>query len=94
MLHPDDRERVIAANARSTATGEPFDEDYRIVRDDGRVVWLHSRSTLIRDDDGRPLFWHGVAIDVSVQRHTEASLRDLEERYRRLAGRIEQAPRA
>ena len=91
MIHPEDRERVIAANARSIETGEPFDEDYRIVRDDGRVVWLRSRSTLIRDDDGRPLFWHGVAIDVTEQRRAEASLRDLEERYRRLAGRTGQA---
>jgi PAS domain S-box-containing protein len=91
MLHPEDRERVIAANARATATGEPFDEDYRIVRDDGGVVWLHSRSTLIRDDDGRPLFWHGLAIDVTEQRRAEASLRELEERYRQLEGLIARA---
>jgi PAS domain S-box-containing protein len=88
MLHPDDRQRVIAENARSERTGEPFDAEFRMVRDDGAVVWLHSRATLVRDEDGRPLFWHGVAQDVTSQRRTEATLRELEERYEALAGRV------
>jgi PAS domain S-box-containing protein len=88
MLHPDDRERVLGANVASEATGEPFDEEFRVVRDDGRVVWLHSRATLIHDDSGNPMFWHGVALDVTPQRNAEASLRELEERYRLLAGRV------
>lgn len=92
MLHPDDRERVIAENARSDATGEPFDAEFRVVRDDGEIVWLHSRATLVRDDRGKPLFWHGVAQDVSAQRRTEASLRDLQERYEALVGRAETPP--
>jgi PAS domain S-box-containing protein len=88
MLHPDDRERVLAANAESEATGQPFDEEFRVVRDDGEVVWLHSRATLVHDDSGNPMFWHGVALDVTSQRQAEASLRELEERYRLLAGRV------
>lgn len=88
MLHPDDRERVLAANADSEATDEPFDEEFRVVRDDGQVVWLHSRATLIHDEHGKPMFWHGVALDVTSQRNAEASLRELEERYRLLAGRV------
>jgi PAS domain S-box-containing protein len=88
MLHPDDRERVLAANAESEATGQPFDEEFRVVRDDGEVVWLHSRAILVHDDSGDPMFWHGVALDVTSQRQAEASLRDLEERYRLLAGRV------
>ncbi len=88
MLHPGDRERVLAANAESERSGEPFDEEFRVVRDDGEIVWLHSRATLIHDEQGNPMFWHGVALDVTSQRKAEASLRDLEERYRLLAGRV------
>ncbi|HZD16551.1 MAG TPA: PAS domain-containing protein, partial [Actinomycetota bacterium] len=88
MLHPEDRDRVLAANARAEGTGEPFDEEFRIVRDDGTVVWLHSRATLLRDPDGRPMFWHGVALDVTDQRKAEATLRELEARYPDLVGRV------
>ncbi len=70
-------------------TGEPFDEEFRIVRPDGKEAWLHSRATLVRDDDGTPVFWHGVALDVSAQRRTEESLRELEQRYERLRTRTE-----
>ncbi|HYG73196.1 MAG TPA: PAS domain-containing protein [Actinomycetota bacterium] len=88
MIHPDDRARVISANARSNQTGEPFDEEFRVVRHDGDVVWLHSRASLVRGADGEPSFWHGVALDVTAQRDVEASLRELEERYRTLSGRV------
>jgi PAS domain S-box-containing protein len=89
MLHPDDRDRVLAANARSDETGEPFDEEFRIVRPDGQIVWLHSRATLVRDEEGRAVFWHGVALDVTTQRLTEQSLRELEDRYGELRDRTE-----
>jgi PAS domain S-box-containing protein len=88
MLHPEDRERVLEANARSERTGEPFDDEFRVIRADGEVVWLHSRATLVRDESGSPEFWHGVALDVTSQRRAEASLRELEDRYRLLAGRV------
>jgi PAS domain S-box-containing protein len=87
MLHPDDRDRVLAANARTEESGEPFDEEYRVVAKDGRVVWLHSRATLVRDDGGRPRYWHGVALDVTEVRTAQDNLRVLEERYEDLAGR-------
>jgi PAS domain S-box-containing protein len=79
MLHPDDRDRVLAADDRSGETGEPFDCEFRIVRDDDTIAWVHSRATLVRDWDGTPLFWHGVAIDITAQREAEASIRELQE---------------
>jgi PAS domain S-box-containing protein len=76
-VHPEDRERVWAANARSEETGDPFNEEFRIVRPDGRVLWLDSRAVLVRDDEGRPRFWQGVAIDVTAHRELETRYRDL-----------------
>jgi PAS domain S-box-containing protein len=77
FVHPQDRDRVYAANARSEETGEPFNEEFRILRPDGRVVWLDSRAVLVRDDEGRPRFWQGVAIDVTAHRELESRYRDL-----------------
>jgi PAS domain S-box-containing protein len=77
LVHPDDRERVYAANARSEQTGQPFNEEFRIVRPDGRILWLDSRAVLVRDQEGRPRFWQGVAIDVTAHRELESRFRDL-----------------
>jgi PAS domain S-box-containing protein len=87
MLHPDDRERILEANALAERTGEPFDEEYRVIAKDGRVVWLHSRAVLVRDDAGAPRYWHGVALDVTDRKRAERTLREMEGRYRDLAGR-------
>ena len=81
LVHPEDRERVYTANARAEELGEAFNEEFRIIRPDGRVVWLDSRAVLVRDDEGRPRFWQGVAIDVTAHR-------ELESRYRDLAGMV------
>jgi PAS domain S-box-containing protein len=89
VLHPDDRDRVFAANVHSEETGETFDVEYRVFARDGHVVWFHSRGELVRDAAGRPLYWHGVALDITERKQTEESLRELEERYRSVVGRLE-----
>jgi PAS domain S-box-containing protein len=88
-LHPDDLERIRAANIRAESTGEAFDEEFRQITKDGEVRWMHDRSVLVRDDDGAPRFWHGVTIDITARKEAERNLRLLEERYRSL---VEQIP--
>jgi PAS domain S-box-containing protein len=87
-VHPGDRERVIEANVRSEETGEPFDQVYRRITKDGRVVWLHTRAVLVRNDDGSPRYWHGMSLDISERMRAEESLREMEDRYGNLAGRV------
>src|SRR5689334_10258798 len=64
MLHPEDRERVLAVSDATNETGEPFDVEYRIVTADGRVVWLHDHAVQVRGADGHGR-WHGVLQDVT-----------------------------
>lgn len=88
MLHPDDRERVARASDHADRTREPFDEEYRVFAKDDRMVWLHSQAVLVRDDAGRPRFWHGVALDITARKEAEGSLRELEDRYRAVLDRL------
>jgi PAS domain S-box-containing protein len=67
-VHEDDRARVEEADERSNATGEAFAAEYRMRGADGGVVWFHDESVLVRDEDGRPLFWQGVMLDITEQR--------------------------
>ena len=41
-------------------------------------MWVHDQARLVLDDDGRPVYWQGVLIDVTEQRRTQELERDLE----------------
>jgi len=88
-IHPNDRERVLAEDTRAQQTGEPFSSEYRMVRPDGRIVWLQDDAVLLRDGQGDPLYWQGVRFDVTDHKEAEMHLREAEQRYRTL---VEQIP--
>lgn len=89
MLHPDDRERVIAASAASDRDGTPFREEYRCVARDGRTVWVRDESVPVaRDGRGRPLRMQGVMYDITPQKEAEARLHEAEERFRTIVERV------
>jgi PAS domain S-box-containing protein len=88
LLHADDREIVLDRHDRHSRTGEPWNLEYRLIANDGRVVWVHDRGTLIRDLEGRPAAWHGVMIDVTAAHEAREMLRITnEELERRVAER-------
>jgi PAS domain S-box-containing protein len=88
ILHPDDREAVLAESERTALSGEPYRQDYRVIAADGRVVWFHDESVLIRDARGEPVLWQGVMLDVTRRMEAEQRLRDAEGRYRALVEHI------
>jgi PAS domain S-box-containing protein len=75
-IHPDDAPSVLAEIG--TMLGKPDHSagrvDYRVVRPDGSVRWVISRSETIRDYPGAEARLIGVMIDVTEDRHREASL--------------------
>ena len=82
-LHPDDRERVLAEWSRSDASGEPYSGEYRLLAADGRTVWIRDEAVLLRDQEGMPVHWQGVMMDISdAKAATEDLIRalDLERR--------------
>jgi diguanylate cyclase (GGDEF)-like protein/PAS domain S-box-containing protein len=74
-LHPDDRERVLAADERFEAGGsEPFREEYRLLAKDGSVVWVREEAVLVRDEAGDPLYWQGIIHDITERKAMEERL--------------------
>jgi PAS domain S-box-containing protein len=88
-LHPEDRERVLAEEVRTDQSGEPFKVEYRVIAGDGRVVWVRDEATLVRDEEGHPLYWLGVRYDVTEQKR-EARERERLEQELRIARLIQQ----
>jgi len=78
-VHPDDRPRVRLAAITKQVTGE-YDEEYRIIRPDGSVRWIHDRAYPVRDDQSTVSRVVGVAEDITRRKQMEEDLRDSEVR--------------
>jgi PAS domain S-box-containing protein len=83
-LHPEDRGRVLAEEARCERTGEPFRMEYRTIHRDGHVMWVRDECVLVHDDNGRPLYWQGVMVDLTDVRRALELEREATQRLRAL----------
>jgi len=80
VVHPDDRDAVMAEMRRAMTPGEtrPFLIEHRVVRPDAdnsiiRIVEQQGR--VLFDAAGQPLRMYGTTLDVTEQRQAEALLR-------------------
>ena len=89
MIHPDDRDAVLAENERTERTGDPFSAEYRMIARDGRVLWFGDEAVLVRDAEGDPAYWQGVMMDITARKEAESQRAEAEARYRAL---VEQNP--
>ena len=71
LLHPDDRERVLAETERTNVSGEPFSIEYRMIARDGRFVWVRDEAKLVLDESGEPISWQGVMVDITERKLAE-----------------------
>jgi PAS domain S-box-containing protein len=80
-IHPDDHKSVTACYEQALK-GEKYDQEYRIIRGEGEIVWIHDRGNLTYDAKGWPLHLVGIAEDVTHRRTSEDDLRTERERLR------------
>ena len=87
-LHPEDRDRVLAESRETNRTGRPFSVEYRMLHRDGHVVWVRDEARLLRGENGRPMYWQGLLIDITERIETEQAVRRAYEREREAAERL------
>ncbi|MBI3885092.1 MAG: response regulator [Opitutae bacterium] len=66
-VHPADRDRVGRALEEKQAAGT-YDEEYRVVRPDGSVRWVHDKAFPVRTDTGEVYRLAGVAEDITERK--------------------------
>ena len=76
-VHPDDRAEF-EKNLRELVDKGRIEQDYRIVRPNGQVRWLHDRMSVVRDTDGNPVRVGGIATDITDRKMAEQALSDEE----------------
>ena len=75
IIHPDDRERVLAHQLDFQKSSEPVSMEYRMLHRDGSVVWVRDESVVVRDESGGPLYVQGFWVDVTERKAAEEELR-------------------
>ncbi len=91
LIHPEDRDRVIAevqAYAR-TGVGE-YNQEYRIQCSDGRLVWVNDHTICRRDESGQTTHHEGVITDITLRKRSEEIARESAEKELRLASAVQQ----
>lgn len=75
-IHPDDRDKVIAAVNDCVEKGSRYHIEHRVVWPDGTIRWLLEKGDVLRNSDGKPLKMIGVVQDVTeIQLAKEAAER-------------------
>jgi PAS domain S-box-containing protein len=76
--HPEDLHRVEAARAQAVLERQgEHSSEYRIIRSNGEVRWIESRSFMSYRGDGHPQRVVGVNIDITERKRAEEQLRFL-----------------
>ncbi|MGD0463999.1 MAG: GAF domain-containing protein [Tepidisphaeraceae bacterium] len=73
-VHGDDRPRIAHMIEDAVINGRHINTDYRIVRTDGQVRFVHSEGDAIRDDAGQLVRTFGVLQDITERHQAEEAL--------------------
>lgn len=76
QIHPEDKQRWSVEAAHMFLSGTPLRSSYRVMARDGHVVWFHCEAKMIRREDGRPWFIHGVGFDITELKRVEEELKE------------------
>ncbi|TDF82953.1 EAL domain-containing protein [Pseudomonas sp. H9] len=79
IIHPDDALWAQAFCDSETAAGRDHSLDYRVIRADGRTLWVRDIVSLI--EHGHKPVMRGLMIDISETKNTEDALRLSEQKF-------------
>ena len=74
FIHPDDREKVISANAQALKKRERFSKEYRLRRRDGVYRWILDVAAPRINGDGEFAGFIGSASDITDQKLAQEAL--------------------
>jgi len=87
-VHPEDH-KVVEAAEETSERGERFQAEYRVIRKDGRVIWVSDTAVVVAGSGAHPLM-EGIIVDITERKQLETQLQQARrmEAIGRLAGGI------
>lgn len=70
IVHPEDRESVIEGLAKLSQS-QTLEQNYRIMRPDGSIRWIHDRAGLTRGPNGQLWSIDGISTDITQRKQAE-----------------------
>jgi formate hydrogenlyase transcriptional activator len=91
-IHLEDRAQVAGALSRwiDGVDVSYRDVEYRIVRPDGSIRWIHEHGVLALDEQGKPIRMSGISTDVTDRKAAEQELRRAFAEIQALKDRLQQ----
>jgi len=74
LIHPDDRESILEARRLAREKDHPFNVEYRIVRSDGSMRYVHDQAEVTRNEAGSPIQMFGTVHDITRRKRAEETL--------------------
>ncbi len=88
IVHPEERQEVIASFNRTLHEGAHLNTEFRVVWPDGSEHWLLDQGEVARDEQGHPMYLTGACVDIDDRKQAEQLLRENEERFRLYASNV------
>ena len=74
VFPPEEFERLQQAVTLAIDENVPYRMDYKIVRTDGAIRYIHDEGEVIRDENGNAVRMFGTTQDITDRKHTELEL--------------------
>ena len=88
LVHPDDLPGFRQALARALKGDRSYSREYRIVARDGHLSWIHERSQILCDAEGRIEYVVGLFFDITDRKALEGNLQRAERDFRHVVANI------
>jgi len=70
-LHPDDEARAWDEYVEAYRRGESLSHEYRMVHEDGHIIWVSEQAFVVRNERGEPWLIQGVIFDITERKKAE-----------------------
>jgi diguanylate cyclase (GGDEF)-like protein/PAS domain S-box-containing protein len=74
VVHPEDRERVLAEERLAAESRCGFRMEYRVIAADGRVMWVRDEAAVVEGALDRSTCWQGFIFDITERKELEEEL--------------------
>ena len=74
ITHPEDREFWEKSVNDAIVGARKFNIDYRAIRSDNSVMWIHNEAEIIKNKHGKPIIMWGSAQDITERKNLEQEI--------------------